>query len=88
MRTAIYVEGDVLQLVCTPDSDFEKDILAGFYGKNVVAEIFNGQFYDCNGGWARQQDRYSSPYYTEPTKDLSLIVRLFQAKDDGRSDGR
>lgn len=79
MRTAIYVEDDVLQLVCTPDSDFEKEILAGFYGKGITAQIFNGQFYHCRGGWARQTDSYT-PYFNETPRDLSLIVRMAPAK--------
>ena len=52
MKTAIYMEDGVLQLVLTPESDFEKKALANFEPGEVRIE--NGSFYECQGGYHRQ----------------------------------
>ena len=72
MKTAIYIEDGVVQLVITPTSDFEKDALKSFKGKPVKAEIYHGTFYDCRGGWTRQEDY---PMYSDGNGDHSLIIR-------------
>lgn len=73
MKTAIYIEDGIVQLVITPETDFEKNALASMKG-DVKAEIFRGEFYDCRGGWTRQKRIVSSPYDSEE-RDNSLIIR-------------
>ena len=54
MKTAIYIEDGVVQLVLTPESDYEKDCLKVFGDKEIEASVYAGSFYDCRGGWVRQ----------------------------------
>lgn len=78
MKTAIYIEDGVHQVVLTPENDFEKAALFSFSNRPIDAKSFQGTFYDCRGGWARQQSYY--PQSKEPT---SLILRL---KSDSQDD--
>jgi hypothetical protein len=75
MKTAIYIEDGVVQLVLTPESDFEKNALKSFDGKEAAAQIFSGSFYDCRGGWIRQSS-YISDYLHGDSNDKSLILRI------------
>ena len=77
MKTAIYIEDGVVQLVLTPESEFEKSAIGSFKDKDGDVQIFNGAFYDCRGGWTRQTE-YSdiSPYQSGRDRDQSLIVRI------------
>jgi len=79
MKTAIYIEDGVVQLVITPESDFEKDSLKSFRDKPLDAQIFSGTFYDCRGGWTRQSVFYPDSF-GERTDDASLILRMASAK--------
>lgn len=78
MKTAIYIEDGVVQLVITPESDFEKNALKSFQDKPLEAQLFSGAFYDCRGGWTRQTKFMdSSPYGNHwESKDVSLILRM------------
>lgn len=80
MKTAIYIEDGVVQLVITPESDFEKDALRSFEEKPVAAKIFAGAFYDCRGGWVRQTNYYPAHGYGD-SKDRSLILRVGTTDD-------
>jgi len=79
MKTAIYIEDGVVQLVITPESEFEKNALQSFRDKPLDAQIFNGTFYDCRGGWTRQSAFYPGTYGAR-TDDASLILRMASAK--------
>ena len=63
MKTAIYIENGFVQLVLTPDNQFEKDTLLGVVGeklswygeaKKLHATVKRGSFYHCQGGFVRQ----------------------------------
>ena len=58
MKTAIYIEDGLVQLVITPETKFEKNALSSFDTEPLEAKIFNGTFYDCRGGWVRQNEVY------------------------------
>jgi hypothetical protein len=73
MKTAIYIEDGVVQLVLTPESEFEKNALSGFRDKPLDVKLFAGVFYDCRGGWVRQKAYYSNAYGRD--EDESLILR-------------
>lgn len=75
MKTAIYIEDGVVQLVITPESEFEKDAMKSFNGKEAQTKIFNGSFYDCRGGWTRQKQFYPSIGFPRDD-DVSLILRI------------
>ncbi len=65
MKTAIYIEDGTVQLVLTPENEFEKNALRSFEDKPTKAEIKSGSFYQCQGGWIRQS----------ASDDRSLILR-------------
>jgi len=79
MKTAIYIEDWIVQLVITPESEFEKNALNSFNNKPLDAKIFNGTFYDCRGGWTRQS-AYRSDFYAGVAglsdEEKSLILRV------------
>lgn len=76
MKTAIYIEDGVVQLVITPETEFEKNALTGFRDKPLDAKLFAGSFYDCRGGWVRQKDYYPQMHGMGRTDDQSLILRI------------
>ncbi len=71
MKTAIYIEEGTTQIVLTPDSDFEKDIIRRFAGKTANVQVMIGSFYDCRGGWIRQKD-----FLSGEKEERSLIFRV------------
>lgn len=79
MKTAIYIEDGMVQLVITPETEFEKNALSSFEAKPLEAKIFVGSFYDCRGGWVRQQLQRPSgdcAHNRPDTEDRSLILRV------------
>ncbi len=74
MKTAIYIEDSVIQLVLTPENDWEKRALAAFHDQPIAAKFFNGQFYDCHGGWMRHRQLHERQN-TEHADDASLMIR-------------
>jgi len=79
MKTAIYIEDGVVQLVITPETEFEKNSLQIFYNKPMDAKLFEGEFYDCRGGWVRQKQVYFGGYTygsEDKYRDRSLILRM------------
>ncbi len=55
MKTAIYIEDGVAQLVLTPETEFEKTALKDFFEREPLeVKIHTGSFYDCRGGWVKQ----------------------------------
>lgn len=78
MKTAIYIEDGTVQLVITPENDFEKNAISSFENKPLDAKIFSGAFYDCRGGWIRQRSYYMDRFSQWGTtdNDKSLILRI------------
>ena len=83
MKTAIYIEDGVVQLVITPESEFEKSALRSFEEKPMEAKVFAGTFYDCRGGWVRQAGYFGDGMFQgSDNNDRSLILRMATAKPD------
>ncbi len=80
MKTAIYIEDGVVQLVLTPEGEFEKNAISTFQDKPLAAKIFDGTFYDCRGGWVRQAEYF--PGAALRGRDQSLIVRIEDEKPE------
>lgn len=80
MKTAIYIEDGVVQLVLTVESDFEKHALTMFHEKPLSVKLFSGSFYDCRGGWVRQEAHYRSMNGIDRDDDRSLILRIDETK--------
>lgn len=77
MKTAIYIEDGTVQLVITPETEFEKSAIKTLRGKETKLSLFNGSFYDCRGGWVRQTAIHgASPLYNVGENDESLIIRV------------
>lgn len=73
MKTAIYIEDGIVQLVITPESEFEKSSLRSFESEEMTAKIMTGTFYGCQGGWIRHSEQHLG--WSE-TADRSLILRM------------
>lgn len=65
MKTAVYIEQGVLQIVVTPENEFEKSLLKIPQGEYTVKAFRGVSFYATNGGWIR-----------ESKDDESLVVRI------------
>lgn len=77
MKTAIYIEDGVVQLVLTPESRFERNALQSFEDKPTETHIFVGAFYNCRGGWTRHAEYYpASLSRSGDDRDRSLILRI------------
>jgi hypothetical protein len=82
MKTAIYIEEGIVQLVITPQNEFEKNALSSFKDKPLDAKVYSGSFYDCRGVWTRQTEVYQSMQGLKDNSDQSLILRMTQGEDD------
>ena len=83
MKTAIYIEDGVVQLVITPESDFEKSALSSFERSPIDAKVFSGSFYDCRGGWVRQSGYFGGGmFHGSDNNDRSLILRMATTSQD------
>jgi hypothetical protein len=82
VKTAIYIQDGDVQLVITPENQWEKNALNSF-GDKVDATVMRGSFYACAGGWIRQTSCYGDSINDRPgtDEDRSLILR---AKKDQR----
>lgn len=83
MKTAIYIEDGVVQLVLTPENSFEKNALASFEKKSLAVNIKVGTFYDCAGGWTRHQETF--PGYQVNEQDRSLILRIEEPRSENHA---
>jgi len=86
MKTAIYIEDGVVQLVITPESEFEKNALTTIQNDPVEVEVFSGSFYDCRGGWVRQT-RFDdqNTLGISDSNDKSIILRVAATVDSSNS---
>lgn len=64
MKTAIYIEEGITQLVLTPENDWEKKVIESIETANAETLLLRGGFYECVGGWNRKS-----------TTEESLIIR-------------
>ncbi len=53
MKTAIYIEQGITQLVLTPENDWEKSVVKSMTNGTQSVDIRMGEFYACRGGWVR-----------------------------------
>lgn len=70
MRSAIYIENGLVQLVLTPDNDFEKNALGSFREGDLTAVVKSGSFYRCQGGWVRHGEPDNSLIIINQSPDL------------------
>ncbi len=75
MKTAIYIEDGLLQLVLTPQSDTDQKVLDTLKEAGGNLQTYWGEFYVCQGGWTRHKETYESNvgYAGSRSPDSSLI---------------
>ena len=58
MKTQIYIENGKVQIVLTPENDFEKYVVAKISDERLIKDvgIFNGTFSECKGGYIRHYE--------------------------------
>lgn len=77
MKAAIYIEDGLVQLVITPETEFEHNCLSTFRDKPLAAKLHSGSLYDCRGGWVMQKAYYPESVYRSPSdnhRDQSIIL--------------
>lgn len=70
MKTAIFIQDGLMQLVLTPESDLEKTLCKKLSEmKNV--ETYMGEFHECRGGYIRGYTGESSTIFVcrDPGKE-------------------
>ena len=73
MKTAIYIEDGVTQVVLTPETDWEKKAIAALENQILQVKLFAGEFYDCRGGWVRQAEYHPLYRYGSGGHDISYV---------------
>lgn len=85
MKIALYIEDGLEQIVLTPESDTEKNILGKLHDGTRSLSIKRGSFYGCQGGWVRQQREYRSwPGVPHESEDASTMIVLREVVDEPR----
>lgn len=82
MKTAVYIEDGVTQVVITPENDFEKSVISTLHDEPETKVMF-GQFYGCQGGWIRHENKPNPGLLTSSRRDRSLIIRCDKATNIG-----
>lgn len=75
MKSAIYIEDGVLQVVLTPETEHEKAILKLAEANNNLT-VKRGSFYNCQGGWMRHGFvNFDQPWSNNDDQSLILVLR-------------
>lgn len=84
MKTAIFVEDGLFQVVLTPESDLEKMAVEKLRNlKNI--EVYRGGFYACAGGWVRQ-DNYHFNTSEDAKPSTIFVCREKEVAGEARAD--
>ena len=79
MKTAIYIDNGITQVVFTAESEFERQALAAISENGCCrVQVLSGSFYACQGGWMRNNLHYVG-HESHPDDD-SLILVLDKAE--------
>lgn len=87
MKIAFYIEDGLEQIVLTPETDSEKNILSKIHDGTRSLDIQRGDFYACRGGWIRHGE-WSSLGHVSTTDQLNekstiIVLRETPPKDGG-----
>lgn len=78
MNIALYIEDGLEQIVLTPQTDYEKKMLALLHNQQRKVEIKEGMFYHCKGGWMRHGDlgysSYDPPGFRNENNSTILVL--------------
>jgi len=77
MKTAIYIEDGVTQIVLTPETSWEKKILDEIDLEKHTLTPLRGSFYECQGGYFRNKTgEFLNRICDRNPKDESLMLRI------------
>ena len=74
MKTAIYYVDGTAQVVLTAETEIDEIVLGKIEEWKENIQIYNGSFYECRGGWYRQQSSLN---------DKSSTIIRFNEKKKG-----
>ena len=80
MKTAIYIENNITQIVLTPETEFEKAALAACGDNASEVKIIEGEFYHCVGGWTRMSEDFGQCPSVISNNPKSLMIRVDKSK--------
>lgn len=79
MKIALYIEDGLEQIILTPESATEKDILQKLHDGSREMSLKHGSFYACQGGWTRYRQSYMTDgvmFPSERRDDESTMIVL------------
>lgn len=87
MKTAIYIDEGVTQLVLTPDNEWEKELIGKIAkaGDRHQVLFYEGSFYACNGGWTRHVRMYQPGLHDLDKEPKSLIIKIDAPTQEARA---
>jgi hypothetical protein len=72
MKSALYIENGISQIILTPENEHEKNILMAIDDKEIETTMKIGNFGECKGGWVR--------YYPSIDDDLKSLMIVLKDK--------
>jgi hypothetical protein len=60
MKVALYIEDGREQIVLTPETPTEKGIVGKLHDGTRTLNVYQGEFYACQGGWSRHNNGNAS----------------------------
>lgn len=78
MKSAIYLNEGITQVVPTPENDWEKNAIRMIHSSTVGSDlsIYKGGFYDCQGGWTRHVAYHGPESHDSLTFKISKPMAL------------
>jgi hypothetical protein len=76
MKTAIYIEDGLTQLVLTPETQIDKKVLDEIQTPNL--KTYRGEFYGCQGGWIRHAESFGVSYLgydSDSNRSLIFVIK-------------
>lgn len=90
MKIALYIEDGLEQIVLTPESKVEKDILEKLHDGSREFSLKRGSFYHCQGGWQRYTQAWETSGFYSPSErrddDSTMLVLKPSQGDRPRGD--
>jgi len=79
MKTVIYIEDGIQQIILQPENEFERNILRVIKERENKVEFYYGSFGLCEGGWVRRYDQYGNESYDK--RSLILVIKEWIEKE-------
>lgn len=78
MKTQIYIEDGITQIILTAENDFEQSVIDKLSKANNMPKIkmFNGEFGLCKGGYVRVFEKFNTNYLNGDKNTNGFILIL------------